>query len=254
MMRVNRLRRIAIAVGAVAGAMAWCGLSAVPAGAAGGSASAIITPNADGRPYQNGETLDISVGPNDTFTPNARIVIMECGAPHGVLPTSDLACDGETIQSGSVLVGSNGSFRVPDYTMYSLPNLVFGGEADTLPICNATTECVLFIGQNQNDFSAPKIFSSPYFVDPTANSTPQEPVTASGGGTATGTSDSTDVSTPSGSTGGVSAEVALTGGDSVAPAGSLAFSGIGVLPQLIEVGAAMVIVGLGLCRRRRDAA
>ena len=32
------------------------------------------------------------------------------------------------------------------------------------PICNQTNSCVLYVGQNQNDFTAPKVFSAPFLI------------------------------------------------------------------------------------------
>ena len=125
-----------------------------------------------GSPYGNGAVVGIDVGPNPFFAPNSRIEVIECAAPKGVDPVSDATCDGNTAQSGSVLVARDGSFQIPHYTLYSLPNTALEETADGIPICNATSECVLYIGQNQNDFTAPKVFSTAFTVQPTAGSTP----------------------------------------------------------------------------------
>jgi hypothetical protein len=114
----------------------------------------------------------IHVGPNSTFVPNSRIEVIECAAPHGMDPTSDATCDGNTAQSGSVLVAGDGSFDVPKYTVYALPNTTLEETADVIPVCNTTSECVLYVGQDQNDFTKPKTFSAPFTVQPTAATTP----------------------------------------------------------------------------------
>ena len=46
-----------------------------------GDPSVSITPSG---PYHNGQTVSISVGPNNLFTPQHRIIIIECSDPRGV--------------------------------------------------------------------------------------------------------------------------------------------------------------------------
>jgi hypothetical protein len=122
--------------------------------------------------YKTGTVVAIHVGANSTFVPNSRIEVIECAAPNGVDPVSDATCDGNTAQAGSVLVAKDGSFDVPDYTLYALPNTTLAESADEIPVCNTTSECVLYIGQNQNDFKAPKVFSTTFTIEPTAATTP----------------------------------------------------------------------------------
>ena len=43
-----------------------------------------------------------------------------------------------------------------------------GEQANFKPICNQTNYCVLYVGQNQNDFTAPKVFSAPFLIAPGA--------------------------------------------------------------------------------------
>ena len=166
---VRWVRGVATVVGLVS-AVALLGIAAPRAGAA--SPTLTITPSSGGHPYQNGVSLDISVGTNSTFAPYSRIIVIECAAPKGVMPVDDTTCDGNTVQSGSVLVNADGSFEVPSYRLYSLPNTALGEAPDSEPVCNSSVECVLYIGQDQNDFSQPKIFSAPFTVDPSATSTP----------------------------------------------------------------------------------
>jgi hypothetical protein len=81
------------------------------------------------------------------------------------LPTSVLKCDGNTVQGNSVLVQRNGSFSERGYQVFALPNASQLGEnPDTRPICNSTHACVLYIGQNQEKFTAPKMWSRPFTV------------------------------------------------------------------------------------------
>src|ERR1700683_3145129 len=100
----------------------------------GGSQSS-PPPASDGKPvlvmtpapgsYHNGQRISLSVGPNKYFTKYLRIIIVECADPGGHAaspPKSDLSCDGNTVQSDSVLVNQDGSFSEPDYQLFSLPN------------------------------------------------------------------------------------------------------------------------------------
>jgi hypothetical protein len=49
--------------------------------------------------------------------------------------------------------------------LYALPNVSHLGEsAASQPICNQKKSCVLYIGQNQEKFTAPKMFSAPFAI------------------------------------------------------------------------------------------
>jgi hypothetical protein len=257
---------VAAAVG-LAMAVVLLGIVAPPAGAA--SPTLTITPAAHS--YHNGASLDISVGPNSLFAPYSRIIIIECAAPKGVLPVDDTTCDGNTVQSGSVLVNANGSFEVPTYTLYSLPNNALGEPPDFEPVCNGSAECVLYIGQNQNDFSQPKIFSAPFTVEPSATSTPTTmPGTTSPGQTGSvGSSPAETSGGGGGSSGSVGSATSGAGGASSAGSGGsrsgsgegssatksggvLAFTGIADLPWLLGIGTGLVLIGMaGRWRRKR---
>lgn len=145
----------------------------------GGSSS--TTTDSDGKPiatlspsqsnYKNLQRVDIAVGANHYFAPYSRIIIIECANPGGStanLPTSDMTCDGNTVIGHSVLVHKDGSFSTPYFQMYSLPNAELGEAPNQTPVCNESNQCVLYIGQDQTNFRAPKIFSSPFTVTPPA--------------------------------------------------------------------------------------
>lgn len=139
---------------------------AATAGAAGAVAAPTLTITHG--PYHDGQLINVSVGPNHYFKPYSRINIIECADPGGKaknLPTSILACDGNTIQGNTILVQRDGSFSERGYQVYSLPNASQLGEsADTRPVCNGRKVCVLYVGQNQEKFSAPKVWSSPFTI------------------------------------------------------------------------------------------
>src|ERR1700733_14755825 len=134
-----------------------------PAGAVAPPALKITT-----GPYHNEQLINLSVGPNHFFTPYSRINIIECADPGGKaanLPISVTGCDGNTIQGVTILVQPNGSWYEHGYQLYALPNASQLGESpDSQPVCNQKKSCVLYIGQNQEKFTAPKIFSAPFVI------------------------------------------------------------------------------------------
>jgi hypothetical protein len=115
----------------------------------------------------SGQTISVSVGPNKVYVPLIAVNIIECSDPGGTvsaLPKSLLHCDENTIQGDSVIAKPNGSVNETGYTVYRLPSQVLGEGKTVTPICDATHECVLYVGQDQNDFTKPKLFSAPFFV------------------------------------------------------------------------------------------
>jgi hypothetical protein len=141
-------------------------VTVVMSGPAGAVAppSLTITPG----PYHNLQLINLSVGPNHYFTPYSRINIIECADPGGKaknLPISVDTCDGNTIQGVTILVARNGSWYEHGYQLYALPNFSQLGESpDSQPVCNQKKSCVLYIGQNQEKFTAPKMFSAPFVI------------------------------------------------------------------------------------------
>ncbi len=104
---------------------------------------------------------------NKIFVPHIRVNIMECADPGGTkanLPTKESACDANSIEGNSVLPETNGSFSESTYTIYRLPSKTLGEGKTWLPICNVTHQCVLYVGQDQGDFTKPKVFSQPFTV------------------------------------------------------------------------------------------
>ena len=116
---------------------------------------------------RDGQAITVAVGPNKVYVPLIAVNIIECADPGGkasALPKSLLHCDANTIQGNSVIAKPNGSIHETGYTVYRLPNQELGEGKTTIPICDATHECVLYVGQDQNDFTKPKVFSAPFFV------------------------------------------------------------------------------------------
>lgn len=147
-----------------------------------------IVPSPKGNTFSDNQTLRVSAGPNSRFVPYSRIVILECADPGGTtanLPQSLLQCDENTVQGDTTLVKADGSFSEPAYSIFALPSKILGEQSNSQPVCSATSMCVLFVGENQNDFTQAKVFSQPFFMSaPVAASTapvaaPTAPVPAS---------------------------------------------------------------------------
>ena len=143
----------------------------------GGTAHAVggpdvtVSPGPANGSYRDQQVVRVSVGANRTFTPNSRVVILECADPGGSvanLPTSFSACDENTIQPDTTVVHADGSFSETAYTIYALPNAQLGEQANWQPVCGANHPCVLFVGEDQNDFSQAKAFSAAFEVNGSA--------------------------------------------------------------------------------------
>jgi hypothetical protein len=215
--------------------------------------SVSITPSG---PYHNGETVTVSVGPNSLFTPERRIIFIECSDPGGApagLPTSVRSCDGNTTQADTVIVASNGSFAEHHFVLYSLPNQNLAELPDGVPVCDSSHSCVLYIGENQEDFTQPKVFSAPFSVAPTAGSAP----TAAGSNpgsvgqpTAPQTSQSATASpaTPAPASAGSSVPAASASSAALSPGqaagGTLAFTGMRpMVVWMLWIGSLMFLLG-----------
>jgi hypothetical protein len=189
-----------------------------------GSASVSITPGPAKGAFTDQQTVRVSVGPNSVFTPNSRVVILECADPGGTvanLPTAFSSCDENTIQPDTTVVHSDGSFVEPSYTLYALPSKVLGEQANWQPVCNTSHPCVLFVGEDQNDFSKAKTFSAAFTMS--GGTLSAAPATAT-------TTPATTASVP------VSAAVSLS-------ATQLAFTGTsGWLVALGAIGAALILL------------
>jgi hypothetical protein len=240
-----RVRRAGLLRGAgIALVGATLGLALLPGRAFAAVAVVVITPVAGPAapgPFEDGEVVKLSVKSNSTFTPGTRVNILECADPQGTsanLPKDIGTCDGLTIQPDTVLVQPDGAIAVAKYTIYRLPNPILGEQANAQPVCDDSNQCVLYVGQDQNDFTQPKIFSTPFTV--AASTTAPSSVT-----TSTDPSSSLAPSPQAGAAGSSS-----TGSNGPA---SLAFTGTGSwLPWVLAVGGVLVVAG-SLGRRRMRA-
>ena len=134
-------------------------------------------------------TVEVQVpdadGPNGTTNPldaNAAVKVLECADPNGTvanLPKSAASCDGLTINTGATInTDSSGGVDAFNYEVYALPSSALKEGSNSTPVCNATNECVLYIGEAQNNFNLPYVWSTPFFVAASVGTpTPESPVT-----------------------------------------------------------------------------
>ncbi len=164
---------------------------------------------------------------------HTRVNIIECADPGGSaanLPTSLSTCDANTVEADTVLVQPDGSFVENGYTLYALPNEVLGEQSNWQPVCNPTHQCVLYVGEDQNDFTQPKVFSAPF-----AFTTAAPAIVVGGAATTTPTTPTT--TTP-----------AVSTGVSLAPS-TLAFTGAPDSALWLTVSG-LSLIGAGLVGRR----
>ena len=122
-----------------------------------------VTP---GTPFSSGQTISVQVPANTVLSTTANVKIVECAAPSGVLPTNPAACDpGQTVQGDQFKPNADGSFTYNNYQTLALPD---PGSGPSPINCDLTDECVLYIGDNYNDLSAPHFWSQGFYVSPNA--------------------------------------------------------------------------------------
>jgi hypothetical protein len=179
-------RRIGLSVAATAAAGTFAALAfSGPAGADEPASGATI-PNAaqpigtvTPGPFSSGQTISVSVPANTAFAGQTTtgINILMCAAPNGVLPTNSTQCDGNTIQGDTIFPNADGSFTYNNYQVFALPDSHTLGEGSSGITCGNTvaTECVLYIGQNQLDFTQPHLWSQPFLTNATTNDTGANP-------------------------------------------------------------------------------
>jgi hypothetical protein len=120
--------------------------------------------------FSSGQAIDVSIPANSDLVPGSKVNIEECADPGGSpanLPTNASECDGNTIQGNTVFVNSDGSVLDANYDVYALPDTASLGEPPSAqPVCDLTDLCVLYVGENQGDFTQPHVFSQPFYVGP----------------------------------------------------------------------------------------
>ncbi len=114
------------------------------------------------------------------FTAGQKLNVYECADADGLaddLPTGGTACDGLTLNVGpSIIAGTGGTVDETNYEIYQLPSAALFESTNGSPACSATSACVLYIGENVTDFTAPFVFSQPFYVgNDLGTPTPESP-------------------------------------------------------------------------------
>ena len=139
-------------------------------------------------PYTSGQTIEItgtansvlnntnlvanSVPGQATGNPTGAFYFEECTDPGGLvanLPTTSSGCEAATVDFTSVQKSADGSFDVPSYTVYDLPDPGTLGSATMVGSCDvAPNTCVVGIfaeSPGTTGFNYPHLFSAPFNVD-----------------------------------------------------------------------------------------
>ncbi len=176
-------------------------------------AAAAVTPFTANTPFSSGQNINVVVPAGSLFNPNLNINIVECAAPGGVVPTDPANCDGNTINGPTLKPNADGSINFQTktsslYQLFALPDANLGETGGVT--CNLSNSCVLYIGQDQGDFTQPHVWSQAFFVTPNATDSGANPGDGSApvaatqpsatlstvvASPATATADGTDVST-----------------------------------------------------------
>ena len=173
-------RRVAkfASLGGAAGLAASLLLMLPIAGQAG--ASGTVTLNPASGPYTDGQTITVS-GTGFSTNPADSIEIVECADPNGTqanLPADNTTCDGTTQNPNTIFTNAAGTFS-SSYTIQKLSTTT-GNSIN----CDATHDCVLWVGEDFNgNFSGtaaqPVGFSVPFLVNNAGSggTTPESPLT-----------------------------------------------------------------------------
>jgi len=127
-----------------------------------------IGPYSPGTPFASGQNVEVSIPANSVLTPGSTVYALECSDPGGLSandPTNVTDCDPNTVASFSP-VGLDGSVRFTQYTIFALPDtIVLAEPASGTPVCNPSSECVLYVGlSSDGDPTQPHYFSQPFYV------------------------------------------------------------------------------------------
>jgi hypothetical protein len=177
---VTRTVGISAAVASVGAlsSLAFAGTAGAASPGSGAQVAATVaqSPYTPGLPFDSGQTITVTAPANTIFSPTENVEIAECAAPFGVLPTLSSSCDTNSLDADTIFPNPDGSVDYTNYTVYKLPNAFSLGETPTTtPVCGNTpaTECVLYIGNDVEDFTTPHFFTNTFYVvaDPTDSGT-----------------------------------------------------------------------------------
>ncbi|HEY5026669.1 MAG TPA: hypothetical protein VII76_16960 [Acidimicrobiales bacterium] len=144
---------------AIAAAVAACALIGMVSDVAWAGTSVTIPP---GDPHDQQTITVTGTGFPDHVKDPTGMQILECSDPGGTtanLPSTNLFCDGSTINPSQINTTAQGSFTAK-YTVYTL-----NSTHSSNITCDKTHYCVLWVGVDYNqDFYGPHAFSTPFEV------------------------------------------------------------------------------------------
>jgi hypothetical protein len=181
------LQRVGLALVAVTavvmGVVTLAGASPPTNGSIVPNSAVAVSPFTAGTPFSSGQQINVVIPANSVFTSTTQAInVVECTAPGGVIPTLTSQCDGNTIQGVSLNANADGSINFQTntgslYTVFALPDVINLGESKTGggPACSATVQCMLYIGENQGDFTFPHVWSQPFNIVPNGDDKGENP-------------------------------------------------------------------------------
>jgi len=171
--RVSRRLAVFAAAAAMAGTLSMLAFAAPASALPQAPGSILCTTTCSSGPFASGQQVEVKLPPSSFASTEVgkHVNIEECAAPGGVPPTDPAACDGLSIQGDTVLINSDGSVDYSNYNIYALPDADIG-DTGTTPKCDLSNPCVLYVGENQNDFTQPGFFTESFTVNPDPGANP----------------------------------------------------------------------------------
>jgi hypothetical protein len=128
---------------------------------------------------------------------NRTIQVEECAGTVDNPPTDNTSCDGVTLDS-STDTDPGGVYANSGYTVYTRPSSLLSSPATIT--CDAGHACVLYVGVDQNNFSAAHAFAALTFSDSVTTTTTAPTTTTTTGATTSTTGGATTTTTVPGTT------------------------------------------------------
>ena len=158
-------------------------------------ALAITGPTASVTPatgVADGQTVTVTAS---GLPANRTIQVEECAGTVDNPPTDNTSCDGVTLDS-STDTDAGGAYTNTGYTVYTRPSSLLSSPATIT--CDVGHPCVLYVGVDQNNFSAAHAFAALMFSDSVTTTTTAPTTTTTTGATTstTGAGASTTTTAP----------------------------------------------------------
>jgi hypothetical protein len=170
------------------------GLAGVAVTVAGtpGLAVATTAPTAAAAPatgVTDGQVITVSAS---GLPANRTIQVEECAGTVADPPTDNGSCDGVTLDS-STETDDQGAYANTGYTVYMRPSSLLSSPATIT--CDSSHPCVLYVGVDQNNFSAAHAFAALTFSSAATTTTTSATTTTTGSGSSTTSSTTASSST-----------------------------------------------------------